>query len=75
MYSTLRFHDTVQVTTMSAMGQVCTHVGGGGHKRRAWGRGGGGGGEVKGEGRETLLGTYAPDCSHQWQSEKELVKV
>ena len=47
----------------------------GGHKRRAWGRGGGGGGEVKGEGRETLLGTFASDCRHQWQSEKELVKV
>ena len=35
----------------------------------------GGGGEVKGEGRETLLGTFAPDCRHQWQSEKELVEV
>ena len=41
----------------------------GGRRRR------GGGGEVKGEGRETLFGTFAPDCRHQWQSEKELVKV
>ena len=49
------------------MGQVFTHVGGGGgHKKRAWGRERGGGGEVKGEGRETLLGTFASDCRHQW---------
>ena len=27
------------------------------------------------EGREILLGTSAPDCRHQWQSQKEQVKV
>ena len=42
-----------------------------GHKRRVKGKGkgrGGGGGEM-------LLGTFAPDCRHQRQSQKEQVKV
>ena len=57
------------------MGQVPTHVWveEEGHKRRVKGKGkgkgrGGGGGEM-------LLGTFAPDCRHQWQSQKEQVKV